>query len=1149
MFKKNNILDTVTLLLTPLILVVIWFHNGCILGSGESGLPFYDLQIQRHLLDWAWSEGSLGLHLGITSASKPTFMFLAFVEQLGLKGFILQAALFYVLFVTAGFSIYYFAKKIFPGLPSKYYLLAAFFYWFNPISIVNVWNRFLYNYMFFWAQLPLLFLLIYQLFRTRKWLFVFLLNSIFVIFSYVQSSVPFILLSWSLIIFSFIFYFLTEKGESRKFYIKAVTILLFFYVLTNLWWITQFFSFLYSSNFTSTTSLFFSTKGNLAILTGLSQLLGMFSYTFRYFHSSFIESGPIWARIFSFGPLIVFEFVPSLIILWVIFKYRRIKEVIFLGLLFFLTLFLMKGNQPPFGEIFQFLFVNFSFMQVFRNPFEKFGFLLPLAAAPLFVFGVSKLVESSERIFLKRIYFVVPVLVVVLLWGFPFWTGLVFTSTSNSNIDKLRSTEVKVPDYYEEANNWLKAQGNDFRFVSLPLGGEGMSYTWDKPYSGVELSTALFDASNISFNTSTPYYDKITSTLEKNFLQDNKFIDLLSLLNVKFIVLRRDIDWKGRGMRNPQLLKPQLDRLLNESQNFGELTIYSVPEKAFEPRIYAADHNVKVEPEMAVEDLLMLKDVKGGGLYTNKEKVILPNTNSIIINPIQTNFYEKGRDFDIEAALARLLYVRFLPDNLFYPFIKLKEKIDRRFSTSDPQSKFIYDLTHLGKRVGEIYRLIEKRSNQSYVDKTIESYTKDLSWITKEYPERFRDDPSNQDKTVIQEEFSKQLIVLNGARAKSLNLNNSKFEEATAILRKNMVNFGYLTLHPILLDSPNNKYWVYRFNIEKDGKYNLYLDNNRIGEFYKQPSDIKLQIDGDILDRSLIFENNLINLGEIFLTEGTHEIGIPDPESINLAQGGDKEIVLSSKTQSKIQFPVFPFDPFSAYLVSYDYWVRKGGEFHLTTSYDNDNIILPNDKHTYRKSLVDDRYVHDFIPDLVYVFPKSGSSSFDIGFKVDSYNDCHKERTVFSLTCSNKEYKKLFDKETEVVIKNLSVKKVFNNNLHLIQTFSDKKIQVPGLKFTKINPSEYKIQISDAKEPYLLVFSELFHNGWKIKMKDGTFIDDKSHLLVNAYANGWWIDKLGDYEMTLKFVPQNFMDVGEKVSTIAAIIVLIFVVWLFKERL
>ena len=1144
---KNNILDKLLLLLVPFILVIIWFYHGNILGSGESGLPFYDFNTQQHLLSWAWSEGGLGLNVGITSASKPTFMFFAFLEQLGLKGFLLQASLLYLLFVVAGFSSYNLIKKLFPDLSSKYYLLAVFFYWFNPISIISVWNRFLYNYMFFWAELPLMLLLIHQLFKTRKWLFVFLLNSTFIIFSYVQSSVPFILLSWSLIMFSFIFYFLTEKGESRKFYIKALIVLAVFYILTDMWWITQFFSFLYSSNFTTTTALFFSTKGNLAGLTALSQLLGMFSYTFRYFHTSFIESGPIWARIFSFGPLLIFEFIPSFVILWVIFKYRRLKEVIFLGSLFFLTLFLMKGNQPPFGEIFQFFFVNFSFVQVFRNPFEKFGFLLPLAAAPLFTFGVFKLVESTQNIFLKRIYFYIPVLVVALLWGFPFWTGLVFTSTNDSNVDKLRSYEVKVPKFYQEANKWLNSQGDNFRFVSLPLGGEGMTYTWDKPYSGVELSSTLFDASNISFNTSVPYYDKITSTLEKNLLQDNKFIDLLSFLNVKFLVLREDIDWRIRDMRDPQILKSKLDQLLNKNKNYGELTIYSVPEKAFGPRIYASDHNIKVEPNMVIEDLLMLKDIKGGALYADKEKVILPNTNSIIINPSQINLYEKGRDLDIKAALDRLLYVRYLPDNPLYPFIQLKEKINRKLSTNDPRDKFIYDLTHLGKRAAEIYRLIEKKSNQSYIDETVITYMKDLNWIIEEYPERFKDDPSNPFKTVIQEEFSKQFIVLDNARAKSFNLNTSKLGEAITTLRKNMVNFGYVTLYPVLLDSPNNKYWMYRFNIWKDGKYTLYLDNNQINEFYKQPSNVKLQIDNNILNRSLIFENNFINMGEIYLTQGTHEIGIPEPEGINLVQG-DKEIVLSSKAQSEIQLPISPFDPFSTYLVSYDYWIRRGGTFHLTVTHDNDIKISSDDTRTYIKSLSIDRYVHDFIHDQVYIFPKGGSSTLDIGFIVDTYNDCHKDRIIFSVTCLDKEYKKQFDKETEVVIKNLSVKKIFNNKLHLIQTFSDKKIQVPKIKFSKINPSEVKIQISAAKEPYLLVFSELFNSGWKIKMKDGDFIDDKNHFLVNAYANGWLIDRLGDYEMTLKFAPQNLMDAGERISIISAIVVLFLTIWSFKKK-
>ena len=39
---------------------VIWFSRGVIMGGGESGLPFYDLQVMYENSRFAWSDFVLG---------------------------------------------------------------------------------------------------------------------------------------------------------------------------------------------------------------------------------------------------------------------------------------------------------------------------------------------------------------------------------------------------------------------------------------------------------------------------------------------------------------------------------------------------------------------------------------------------------------------------------------------------------------------------------------------------------------------------------------------------------------------------------------------------------------------------------------------------------------------------------------------------------------------------------------------------------------------------------------------------------------------------------------------------------------------------------------------------------------------------------
>jgi len=100
----------------------------------------------------------------------------------------------------------------------------------------------------------------------------------------------------------------------------------------------------------------------------------------------------------------------------------------------------------------------------------------------------------------------------------------------------------------------------------------------------------------------------------------------------------------------------------------------------------------------------------------------------------------------------------------------------------------------------------------------------------------------------------------------------------------------------------------------------------------------------------------------------------------------------------------------------------------------------------------------------------------------------------------------------------------------LSNTATQIKENIPAnVTHIKINPTKYKIYV-DAKEPFWLVFSESFHSGWK------AFISDKeidNHLLVNGYANGWYITKTGKYTITLEFTPQKLFDYGLIFSMIA----------------
>lgn len=140
------------------------------------------------------------------------------------------------------------------------------------------------------------------------------------------------------------------------------------------------------------------------------------------------------------------------------------------------------------------------------------------------------------------------------------------------------------------------------------------------------------------------------------------------------------------------------------------------------------------------------------------------------------------------------------------------------------------------------------------------------------------------------------------------------------------------------------------------------------------------------------------------------------------------------------------------------------------------------------------------------------------------------------------------------------------------------KSEAPGIIFKKINPTKYLVNVKGAKDPFWLVFSESFHEQWKLyqlpvtnhqppgfdeivaeysrlKVKEAKHLMkftpgdmrflfkkplDVSHQMVNGYANGWYIEpeKLGlddDFMFVLYFYPQSLFYLGLLVSGITLV--------------
>jgi len=702
------------------VLVFIWFKDGFILGTAESQLLFYNLTGFYDQVKFAWSDinPGLGYANGIVTAFAPTFYILSFLQRVGIPNFIIEAWFFWFLLITAGIGIVLFTQELFPKISRRYLLMASLFYWFNLISLVNVWNRFLYNYMTFWALLPLATYFYLKGINKQNYLYIFLLGIICSIFAIGLSNPVFNITLWFVFLYITVFKLLaTNTKRERIFFISFFVLNLIFFCLVNFWWIGQIIRSLFLDNYTQELSILYKKTDTLTTLNSLSKSLGDINYLFRLFHKSFFVTPFVdWAKLFVTPWAIIMEFFTTGIVLLFIIQKRKNINVLFLGSLFIFSLFLAKGSNPPFGQLFEFLFTIFKPLQVFRNPFEKFGFIIPLAVTPLLVAGMEDLSLRFQKKGRNAIY-IAYLIIIVGLFGFPFWSGLVFTNMSPPTNNYSIGYKVKVPSYYSSANDWLNSQEQNFRFIGFPFNGQGVTYLWEKGYQGVETSTWLFSTPNVMFSTPVLYYSEIADQLEELFIKNENFYKVMNILNAKYLMIRSDIDFHERNMRDPNILNNIANNYtkeskLNKTEDFGKLKFWQNPFWG-DRTIFATTNLIKVSPQVKLSDFILPEVSSNDTAYHNDLSYLSSFTNTEIIHPqIQDAIYK----FDIKNAGSYELIANL-------PIVKVdKARLDIKPILRE-NGQYSFGSFNLEEGMHEMEVLRQGKDNLALQDINVGSYT------------------------------------------------------------------------------------------------------------------------------------------------------------------------------------------------------------------------------------------------------------------------------------------------------------------------------------------------------------------------------------------------------------------------------------------
>lgn len=112
-------------------------------------------------------------------------------------------------------------------------------------------------------------------------------------------------------------------------------------------------------------------------------------------------------------------------------------------------------------------------------------------------------------------------------------------------------------------------------------------------------------------------------------------------------------------------------------------------------------------------------------------------------------------------------------------------------------------------------------------------------------------------------------------------------------------------------------------------------------------------------------------------------------------------------------------------------------------------------------------------------------------------------------------------------------------NIHLIYS------STAQATYEKINPAFYKVKMS-TDMPSDLFFLNLYSPDWQAQV-EGEKIED--HYQLFSYANAWKINKIGEFEVILKYKPQEIADSSMQITKNSILIItLIFIIYSIGRR-
>lgn len=1136
------------------IVIFSWFRYGFLYGGGDVGLPSYDpariFEITKNIW-WEASAPGTTVPQGLTSV--PLQFIQAILQAAGLSYVAIQAILFWLLLFLMGYGMFLVGLSAFGNQKIGLAILVGIFYMFNPYMMIQVWHRFIHNTFFLAAALPFFLIFFKSWIKNGRYfsLLLFLVTNFIAV--YIYGTIAFIVTVFTLLIFICGFEILFPwKGliNSRLILLRFL-IGIIAWLMIHSWWLLPVLNI--SPAILSSQH---SVTDNLSTLLSISSQT-IIPYSILGINPFYLYQEADFGKIFN---TYFFRFLPWLSLVFLVPGFivaLKNKNWIFWALLAVVGVFLSKGATSPFGFPYIFGFSNFFPLGVLRNPFEKLGIFIPFAYAILIPLGIEWYLEKTRRKFklISRVSIAVILFLILIVNLWPMWLGKMF-----GKYDELAF--IQVPDSYIKADEYIKNQNTSGKILHLPLAvNESVQYNWKHGYVGVEPSQLLFASlPSISHGLNLGIVDDALTALAYVFNlpgSEDKILTLLQSFNIKFIVLHKDIQWRGGYLMEPQKLETRLDGLnfLEKKIQLGDLIIYELHDKYFIPKIKITNNISYLIPSEKNIYWPWLVSLINGDLLssvTGNSTLLGNNAKEIIVFPEHVYKYDP-QIIVKENLLGEMPAAKILPDSPFYPAVKLKEKI--QYFILPVPNKFFFKVTLAGKRLTESYLLKEKGSTKSIVP-ILREYQKSLQEL-KEGVEARSNGNEGKEEISINFIISRHLATLNLIKEKAQDSEKKVINEIINGLTEFMKETNIIPYTQVINDGtlPFVSRLISRFNISVPGQYELLQANQQIQSIY--PNNLSsniFQINNEVKNLKGSPAGNFISYGLIDLPKGQSEISFNAIPSVNLAKfvtdsvkgnvknsNGEIEIISGQHDSSYIEINIEPVLGGNWYQLTFDSWIKLGDKFKIQVDQDTDPYNSKNLRETipsYDNDYGKNSYRNYWNDNVFNFFLNPITTKVTVRLMVLPWDSC-KYHQQMKWLCTNQAFRYPYEQVSQVVFRNLKVVRLLTNPIFLRASKPEMPLDTSLGKviFVQKNAVFYSGKVN-LVSPGFFIFNETFHPGWQLELFNGKKTILTQKFLSNLYGNAWYIESPGDYTFRLEFKPQYKVTIGLIISGICGLIII-----------